>query len=131
METSLPAEPLSASKARDFVCQHLAAHGLAKLVEDVRLVASELATNALVHAGTPFVVSLSEVDGFLFLTVRDASASSPVRTACQGMDVCGRGLQVVEMLSQDWGADADGSGAKRVWASFSTATRRGARPSAS
>lgn len=117
-ETSLPAAPMSASKAREFVRQHLVAHGLANLVEDVRLVASELATNALVHAGTPFVVSLSEMEGVLLLTVRDGSASPPVRTTGQGMTVGGRGLQVVQMLSQEWGAVTDGSGSKSVWASF-------------
>lgn len=109
---------MSASKARDFVRQHLVAHGLANLIEDVRLVASELATNALVHAGTPFVVSLSEMEGVLLLTVRDGSASPPVRTTGQGMTVGGRGLQVVQMLSQEWGAVIDASGSKSVWASF-------------
>ena len=57
-ETVLAAEAVSAAKARAFVREHLLAQGLRDLVEDVRLVVSELATNAMVHAQTPFVVTL-------------------------------------------------------------------------
>lgn len=124
-ETVLAAEPASASKARDFVCEHLVAHDLLYLVEDVRLVASELVTNAMVHARTPFVVTLSERDGVVRLAIRDGSTSVPVRTTPQVMDMGGRGLMLVELLSHEWGASTDGSGSKSVWASFTTRTRPG------
>jgi anti-sigma regulatory factor (Ser/Thr protein kinase) len=116
-QTALPAEPLSASKARDFVGRHLVAHGLDDLVEEVRLVASELATNALRHAGTPFVVSLSQADGAVLLSVRDGSAAAPARNRPGAWDVRGRGLLLVERLSRDWGTRIDAAG-KSVWASF-------------
>ena len=124
-ETVLAAEPVSASKARDFICQHLVAHDLLYLVEDVRLVASELATNAMVHARTPFVVTLSELDGVVLLDIRDGSASVPVRTGPQVGDRGGRGMMLVELLSHEWGISADGSGSKSVWASFATRNRTG------
>ena len=127
-ETVLAAEPVSASKARDFICQHLVAHDLLYLVEDIRLVASELATNAMVHARTPFVVTLSEMNGVVLLAIRDGSTSVPVRTTPQVMDMGGRGLVLVELLSHEWGASTDGSGTKSVWASFATRTRPGAAP---
>lgn len=123
-ETAFAAVPASASKARDFICQHLAAHQLPYLVEDVRLVASELATNAMVHARTPFVVTLSERDGVVRLTIRDGSTSIPVRSTPQVMDMSGRGLMLVELLSNEWGASADPDGTKTVWASFSTRASR-------
>jgi anti-sigma regulatory factor (Ser/Thr protein kinase) len=119
-ETVLAAEPVSASRTRDFVCQHLLAHDLLYLVEDIRLVASELATNAMVHANTPFVVSLSERNGVVLLAIRDGSTSVPVNTTPQVMDMGGRGLVLVELLSHDWGASTDTSGSKSVWASFAT-----------
>ena len=56
-------EPPSVALARDFVCQHLVAHHQTHLVDDVRLVVSELATNAVVHAQTRFGVCLSRVPG--------------------------------------------------------------------
>lgn len=122
-ETVLAVEPVSASKARDFVCQQLVAHNLLYLVEDVRLVASELATNAMVHAQTPFVVTLSEVRGVVLLLVRDGSSTAPVRSTPRVMDTGGRGLMLVELLSDQWGARTERDGSKSVWASFATRTR--------
>ena len=127
-ETVLAAEPVSASKAREFICQHLVAHDLLYLVEDVRLVASELATNAMVHARTPFIVTLSELDGVVLVDIRDGSASVPVRTRPQVGDRGGRGMMLVELLSHEWGVSTDGSGSKSVWASFATRTRPSADP---
>jgi anti-sigma regulatory factor (Ser/Thr protein kinase) len=124
-ETILEAEPLSASKARDFVSAHLAQHGLWYLVEEVRLVASELATNALSHARTPFVVTLSQTDALVILAIRDGSASVPFRAMPEPMDPGGRGVTLVESLSQDWGVSSVRRGEKSVWASFATQTRPG------
>src|SRR5689334_872330 len=127
-ETFLSAEPVSASKARDFICQHLVAHDLLYLVEDVRLVASELATNAMLHAGTPFVLTLSETNGVVLLTVRDSSTTVPVRAMTPVMDKGGPGLVLVKLLSREWGVSTGASGSKSVWASFATRTRSGAPP---
>jgi anti-sigma regulatory factor (Ser/Thr protein kinase) len=127
-ETVLAPEPVSASKARDFICEHLVAHDLLYLVEDVQLVVSELATNAMVHAGTPFAVTLSEGKGVVLLAVRDGSTSVPARATPLVMDMGGRGLMLVELLSGEWGASTDGSGSKSVWASFATRTRPGPAP---
>ena len=127
-ETVLAAEPVSASMARDFICEHLVAHDLLYLVEDIRLVASELATNAMVHARTPFVVTLSEMNGVVLLAIRDGSAPGPVTTAPRAMDMGGRGLVLVEQLSHEWGARTDRDGSKSVWASFVTRTRTGLAP---
>jgi anti-sigma regulatory factor (Ser/Thr protein kinase) len=117
-ETVLAAKPKSAALARDFVCLHLVAHDLAHLVEDVRLVVSELATNAVSHAQTPFSVTLSSAKASVLLAVQDESTSVPVRSAPDVMDMSGRGLVIVESLCQAWGTSTDGHGSKSVWASF-------------
>jgi anti-sigma regulatory factor (Ser/Thr protein kinase) len=117
-ETTLAAEPGSVARARDFVRLHLVAHQLAGLVEDVRLVISELATNAVVHAGTPFAVTLSSVDECIRLVLRDGSPSIPVRSTPDVMDMSGRGLMLVELLSREWGVAIDHDGVKSVWANF-------------
>jgi anti-sigma regulatory factor (Ser/Thr protein kinase) len=116
----LAADPVSASKARNFICEHLVAHGLLYLVEDIRLVASELTTNAMEHARTPFAVTLSQVDGIVRLTITDGSTSVPVRSTPDLMDMNGRGLMLVELLSDAWGSITDTDGSKSVWASFTT-----------
>jgi anti-sigma regulatory factor (Ser/Thr protein kinase) len=117
-ETILAADPKSAALARDFVSGHLVAHHLSQWVEDIRLVVSELATNAVAHAQTPFTVTLSSADGSLLLTIHDGSAEAPIRSAPDVTQVAGRGLMIVEVLSHTWGSSIDGHGCKSVWASF-------------
>jgi anti-sigma regulatory factor (Ser/Thr protein kinase) len=120
-ETVLEAEPQSAALARDFVSLHLLAHQLAHLVEDVRLVVSELATNAVAHAQTPFVVTLSSGNGSVLLDIQDGSTSAVVPSVPDVMDMSGRGLMIVELLSHEWGTSSNGQGLKSVWASFPSA----------
>jgi hypothetical protein len=112
------ASPISASQARAFVTHHLVDHRLLYLVDPVRLVASELATNALVHAQTAFTVTLEGLDNTVLLTVRDHSRSLPHRRRPQATDPTGHGLEVVDIVSQDWGIHQDEDGSKAVWASF-------------
>jgi anti-sigma regulatory factor (Ser/Thr protein kinase) len=121
----LSADPVSASIARDFVCRHLVAHDEVELVEDIRLVVSELATNAVAHAQTPFVVTLCLDDELVRVTIEDASSAIPVRGAPDVTDMSGRGLMIVELLSDAWGTSTDTDGSKSVWASF--ASTRGQR----
>ncbi len=116
--TTLEASPTSASQARDFVTHHLVDHRLLYLVDPVRLVASELATNALVHAQTAFSVTLSASDTRVLLTVRDHSLALPERRAPQALEEAGRGLEIVDIVSLEWGINEDGAGSKAVWASF-------------
>jgi hypothetical protein len=119
-ETLLPGEALSVLRARRFVCSHLVDHRLLYLVEDVRLVASELAANAVRHARTPFSVSLALADRLVMLTVRDGSSDLPVHRSVGPLDTSGRGVSIIDLVSSDWGVvDAPGGG-KSVWASFAT-----------
>jgi hypothetical protein len=117
-QATFEASPISASQARDFVTRRLIDHRLLYLVDPVRLVASELATNALVHAQTAFSVTLEASERTVLLTVRDDSPALPSRRAAQAMDPSGRGLAVVAIVSRDWGTSEDGAGSKAVWASF-------------
>jgi hypothetical protein len=116
--TVLAAEPESASRARDFVCAHLAAHELLHLIEDVRLVVSELAINALICSPTPFTVILARANGSVRLTVEDESTFDPIDAEPEPQAVSGRGLALVGLLSTDWGATTGVDGITSVWASF-------------
>lgn len=127
--TTFEATPLSAAQARAFVTRHLVDHRLLYLVNPVRLVASELATNALVHAQTAFSVTLSASDTEVVLTVRDHSPTLPERRAPHALDETGRGLQIVDMISLEWGINEDGAGSKAVWASFPTRVGERSSPS--
>jgi anti-sigma regulatory factor (Ser/Thr protein kinase) len=122
-ETVLAAETISASRARDFVTFHLDEHHLRYLIDDVRLVVSELATNALVHAQTPFTVTLGQDNRVVRLTVQDGSALVPLRAAANTLDIGGRGLSIIDLVSGDWGVARGTKGTKSVWAAFPTHTR--------
>ena len=117
---TFPAEAESASKTRDFISQHLAEHNLSYLGDGVRLVASELATNAMLHARTPFTVSLEQLARGVLLTVRDGSPSAPESVEAKVMDTHGRGLFLVDYTSDDWGVTEEPGASKSVWASFVT-----------
>lgn len=122
--TRLVAAPLSAVRARAFVHHHLLGHQLPHLVDTVQLVASELATNAVVHAQTDFTLTVSEVDQIVVLALTDDCLSLPDPRSPQPMDTGGRGLRVVQAISLDWGINTDHSGSKTVWASFGTRGRQ-------
>ena len=117
-KTELPGDLASAALAREFVRVHLVEHGFPGLVEDLRLVASELATNAILHAQTTFTVALLGDHESVLLTVRDGSALAPVRLLAPVIDTGGRGLAIVAELSHSWGTTPNTDGGKSVWAWF-------------
>jgi hypothetical protein len=69
-------------------------------------------------AQAAFSVTLSATAQTVLLTVRDDSPALPTRRAAQAMDQSGRGLEIVGVVSHDWGTNEVGVGAKGVWASF-------------
>ena len=116
----LPADALSASRARDFVGGHLNEHVLSHLAGDARLAVSELATNALVHAQTPFTVILEALGPSVVVTVKDGSTSTPRLVDAEAAEIDGRGILIVQTVSHGWGVLLDGEGGKSVWAWFET-----------
>ena len=123
---TLPPIRASVPAARSFVEGLLADHDLLYLVEDVRLVASELATNAARHAKTSFTVVLEGLTDSIRLTVEDHSRFRPVLSATPVLATAGRGLHVVGYYSRDWGVRQGNRNGKSVWASFDL--RPSARP---
>ena len=114
----LRAEPASASLAREFVRSELLTAGLPQLVDDLRLVVSELVTNAVSHARTSSTVVLERSGPSVTLTVRDCSPSLPLLEAADSMAGGGRGLGIVDVLSCDWGVTSPLGEPKSVWAAF-------------
>jgi hypothetical protein len=112
--------PMSVSVpvARGYIQDLLIDQGLLYLVEDVRLVTSELATNAVRYAKASFTVLLQGLIDSVRLTVTYDCAPSPVLTAFPAMATAGRGLNIVGYYSSDWGMSEEKRNAKSVWASF-------------
>ncbi|HEY3481004.1 MAG TPA: ATP-binding protein, partial [Streptomyces sp.] len=118
--TSLPGNQLAAGAARRFVRSALAdwtSQGLPepagfadRVVDDGLLLASELVTNAVVHAGTTVDVlcrlDLARQPAGLVIEVSDQHPSRVLRgddrQSCDSREG-GRGLQLVAALSDSWG----------------------------
>lgn len=85
------------------------------LVEDAALVLSELATNAVCHAGSPFWMVVSMADSRLRIAVRDMR---PLATAASGgvfTPQTGHGLGLIDAVAARWGVERVPDG-KVVWA---------------
>lgn len=89
-------------------------------VDDVVLVASELATNALAHGRPPAHVRLAHDGADVLLVVSDCdTAHAPFVAEGRAPGEGGFGLQIARRLSAQVGWWSDGSG-KHVWAAFRT-----------
>jgi anti-sigma regulatory factor (Ser/Thr protein kinase) len=84
-------------------------------VPDAELVASELATNAVQHADSPFRVSVDRSVGVVCIAVQDAVDARAEQQPPTRDELSGRGMAIVNALSRRWGCDALPSG-KVVWA---------------
>lgn len=112
---TVPSLPASIASVRRFAVGACQASGLAATVCDtVALLVSEVATNALVHGTGDVQVRVTARDRVLRVEVADDSPQMPVPRAADLMEEGGRGLSLVEQLSQGWGVYREGVG-KVVW----------------
>jgi anti-sigma regulatory factor (Ser/Thr protein kinase) len=84
-------------------------------LEDALLVTSELTSNAVYHAKSPFAVAVTLLDGAIRVSVRDASPQPPRLLPMTSAAESGRGVATIAALSRRWGIDAHADG-KSVWA---------------
>ncbi|MFE1264240.1 SpoIIE family protein phosphatase [Streptomyces albogriseolus] len=146
VEATLSGSPLAPGSARALLRKALAewaqstADGADLLTgrvgDDAALVASELVTNAVVHAGTEVCLTcrLEEDTGALVVEVADRHPSRPPRddTAegpAHGTPEYGRGLRMVAALAESWGVTYR-AGSKTVWARLPTREEAPADPPA-
>jgi hypothetical protein len=78
-------------------------------------VLSELATNAALHARSPFTVTVQLAEECLLLEVTDASPRLPRARNYAPDATTGRGMGLVDALSESWGS-TQGPAGKTVWA---------------
>jgi DcmR-like sensory protein/histidine kinase-like protein len=107
--------PTALRAVRRFVKNTLTSWGRPTFIGDASLVVSELATNAIVHANSPFRVSLTATDTGVRIAVDDLSPHLPILRAPDAAPTGGRGVMLVDALSRHWGVEAGPHG-KRIWA---------------
>jgi anti-sigma regulatory factor (Ser/Thr protein kinase) len=115
---TLLSTPYSARIARFYIRAALTYHDLGGYITDAEMITSELVTNAMVHAGKAGfgieVVHLTELSGVAVIVI-DSSPVPPVRQDPTAGSEHGRGLNIVEALSTEWGWRPEAPG-KVVWA---------------
>jgi anti-sigma regulatory factor (Ser/Thr protein kinase) len=116
--------------ARAFVRQTLSGRAGRFPVEEAVVVVSELATNAVVHARTPFSVEVAIEDGRVVVQVEDGNPRVPVFVEVPARALSGHGLQIVRGLTASWGVSPVPGGGKVVWAELSNRAPPVARGSA-
>lgn len=124
-EVPLPSRPESAATARRLAqVVVLREWGLTpRMTEDAVLLVSELVGNAVRHTGARvFGLRMGRRRGWIRIEVRDPSRGLPCLMPVQDMDISGRGLFLVDKLSDRWGVDLLPLG-KTTWCEMRVADR--------
>ena len=124
-EVPLPSRPESAATARRLTqVVVLRQWGLTlKMTEDADLLLSELVGNAVRHTGARvFGLRMRRRRGWIRIEVRDPSRGLPCLMPVQETDISGRGLFLVDKLSDRWGVDLLPRG-KTTWFEMRVADR--------
>ncbi|WP_432546252.1 ATP-binding protein [Kineococcus sp. SYSU DK004] len=114
-ELVLPDHEGSAREARDFLTRAYCRVHHARVLDEAQLLVSELVTNAVRHGGPPVRVRV-ECDGTagLQVSVSDGHPARPVRRDVPPDAEGGRGVALVDIISDRWGVSSAGRG-KTVW----------------
>ncbi|MFF4326469.1 ATP-binding protein [Streptomyces sp. NPDC001591] len=120
----LQAHPARIGQVRRIVSAQLRHWQLDPLIDRAALGVTELLSNVHRHA-RPDKVCTVEIElrlGRLTVSVHDSDPRLPVVREAGGLETCGRGLALVEAVSEAWGArhQPDGTG-KVVWFSLRAA----------
>jgi len=108
-------KPRNVRAAREFVADELRDQGFHGDSDVVLLLASELVTNAVRHAATPFEIEVDVDDGQVRVAVTDLDVEhGPEMQRPAPDDTNGRGLLLVDQLAAVWGSNRVG-GHKSVW----------------
>ena len=108
-------DALAARSARRFLSQTCLDWDLGEHLVAGPIIMSELVTNAVEHANGDIDVFLAENARSLRIAVRDRNAAPPVTPPLDVESLRGRGLQIVQALSQSTGALPAAGGGKLIW----------------
>jgi PAS domain S-box-containing protein len=120
----------SPARARRFLSERSTAWSLPEpLGDQLALIASELVTNAVLHAHTPLTLTIELRDDRVRVSVRDGSSPPAALRHYRQDALTGRDLGVIAAVSQAWGIEPAVDG-KVIWAEFYLAggTSRPAEP---
>lgn len=111
----LDPQPGAAATARRAVAKWLCEAGMSQFATAAELAVSELVTNAAMHARTDIYVQAEHLADAVRLEVHDGSGTMPASRVPTTLG--GRGLALVALVADRWGADPTPAG-KVVWCEF-------------
>ncbi|HVB26790.1 MAG TPA: ATP-binding protein [Mycobacteriales bacterium] len=122
---TLPPTAIAAREGRTFATDQLAEWELLVAADTVRLLTSELVTNAARHARTDIELTLAVAEGSIEVGVADHEPRPPRPRHRRGTPLppietpnwvseAGRGLLIVDVLADEWGVEERRNG-KQVW----------------
>jgi PAS domain S-box-containing protein len=117
--TDLPSDVSASLLGRRFVVAALSALGLDEHAETATLLASELVTNALLHAVGPYRIGVESAEGVLRIGLTDATTDGPQLVSTSEDATSGRGIRLVDSLANRWGVHLN-EGGKTVWFELET-----------
>ncbi|PZH06922.1 protein phosphatase [Streptomyces sp. NTH33] len=115
-----PGDPEDLAQVRHMIRDGVRSWGARERSYEIELVADELITNALMHTEGAAVVTLrvlSGTDRRLRIEVEDSASTLPHRRDPGEQGLSGRGLLLVDRLTDVWGVEARGGG-KCLWCEF-------------
>ncbi len=124
----LAQDPEAACQARQFTRSTLTGWGMPALVDNAAIIVSELLSNALRYGLTPVQLPVQAHPVWLGLLRRgttvlcavcDPGTDVPVLKEPDHLAETGRGLHVIDALSEAWGWTPPDHGGKVVWAAVS------------
>jgi anti-sigma regulatory factor (Ser/Thr protein kinase) len=118
-QRDFPNAPRSVGAARHYVLGALAGTHAAELpdiIDVIGVLVSELATNCVLHARTPFTVAIEGSDAAVRVDVTDRGGGVPEVRTPMPRESSGRGLQLVQAFADRWGVTTPRPGpGKTVW----------------
>jgi anti-sigma regulatory factor (Ser/Thr protein kinase) len=128
----LAAQPTAPGVVRGHVRAVAHEWGLAELADTAELLASEIATNAVVASqrlstradlvSMPVIrLWITSDAAALVIHIWDGNEEMPFRREASADSEAGRGLMLVDALAKDWGSYRKAEGGKVVWAMITSA----------
>jgi len=112
---TLAPTPESARTARRLVAAVLTTAHADHFADTATLLTSELVTNGIVHAHTDLQIVVDATPTWVRVEVVDGNPHLPVRREYDENASTGRGMEMVELLADDFGVESLEEDGKRVW----------------
>lgn len=115
-QTQLPADARAPGLARAFLRAAACEAHHARVVDEAELLVSELVTNAVLHGAPPITMRV-ECDGSngLRVSVTDNNPDPAQVRQAGPADESGRGMRLVDVISDAWGVEPRTDVGKDVW----------------